>query len=243
MTLTRFGHAYTLLPPPPQNCACLILIRAVWEFSAQNENSRENSHHHKTAKFSISRNYAWPDVFSMGFFSFILLSENSRFYHFWLNKEKPVLFSTGCHSFSYPFNIKLKEKGTGRNLLTSEVSWNYCVKIKVVVIQKCWYLTASWDEKPKLITFANNACFVEHTALHWTHMPWSVESDWCGQRCKQHVAKALEKHCESWEMFGGFIWEVLREVWGFHSNIWSPVSNKPVLDTLVSSSLCLSYLI
>lgn len=41
---------------------CLFLIRAVGEFSAQNENSRVNSHHHKTAKFSISRNYAWPDV-------------------------------------------------------------------------------------------------------------------------------------------------------------------------------------
>lgn len=139
------GHAYTLLPPPLQNCACLFLIRAVWEFSAQNENSRENSHHHKTAKFSISRNYAWPDVFSMGFFPFILLSENSQFYHFWLNKEKSVLFFTGCHCFSYPFNIKLKEKGTGENPLTSEVLWNYFVKIKVIVIKKCWYLTASWD--------------------------------------------------------------------------------------------------
>lgn len=45
-------------PQCSNRTVCLFLIRAVGEFSAQNENSRENSHHHRTAKFSISRNYA-----------------------------------------------------------------------------------------------------------------------------------------------------------------------------------------
>lgn len=77
MTLKKTGLYF----PPTSATVCLFLIRAVGEFSAQNENSRENSHHHRTAKFSISRNYAWTDVSiwvaSMGFcLSFIFFQES-----------------------------------------------------------------------------------------------------------------------------------------------------------------------
>lgn len=75
---------------------CLFLIRAVGEFSAQNENSRENSHHHRTAKFSISRNYAWPDVSiwvaSLGFSISLFLKRIGCFIIFLLDKEDSVLF-------------------------------------------------------------------------------------------------------------------------------------------------------
>lgn len=60
--------------PTGTNELCVFTFdKSYREFSAQNENSWEYSHHRRAAKFSISRNYAWPDVYSMAsmaFFSF-----------------------------------------------------------------------------------------------------------------------------------------------------------------------------
>ena len=109
-----------LIHPPSQpqqlNSACLFLIRAVGEFSAQNENSRENPHHHRTAKFSISRNYAWPDVSStafMGFFNsffFFFFFWRIVFFHFWLNKEKSPLLWPPLFLLSTENKLKGKKK-------------------------------------------------------------------------------------------------------------------------------------
>lgn len=145
--LWPWGRWVYILPPLQQlNSVCLFLIRAVGEFSAQNENSRENSHHHRTAKFSISRNYAWPDVSiwvaSMGFFFFIFFLENSLLYHFWLNEEELVLFWLPLFFLSIENTLKGKKNNKMSSYPRGPL-WNYSISLPpkfFPVYRECYQL-------------------------------------------------------------------------------------------------------
>lgn len=156
--------------------ACLYLIRAVGEFSAQNENSREISHHHRTANFSISRNYAWADVsiwvVSMVFFFAFFPSQIIGIITFWLNKKDSVLhclllFLLSIKDKLNEQNINKKGLQWNNDCLTSHLqlsassSWSW-IRLTANIINLCYLLQVmiTYTLTPKLDT--RDMRFVEH---------------------------------------------------------------------------------
>ncbi len=127
--------------------------------------------------------YEWPLwVFSFLFFFFsffLFFSENSLFYHFWLNKEKSVLFWLPLFLLSIGKKLIGKRKSK-MSSYPKGLLWNYLVYFRRLALKihsvyhKCYQLVISKSDQGTMSALLN-------TASHVTHMPWSAELDWCGQ--------------------------------------------------------------
>lgn len=153
--------------------ACLFLIRAFGEFSAQNENSRENSHHRRTAKLSISRNYAWPDAsiraastgFSFHIFSLPFQRGLSVFIVF--TEDECVLFFLCLPLCLFIRWIKRKKKKKNRRAFVKLIIRFFPEGLTIRIFPTCLPWVSSFQRShycygavPTLMCYISSSCLI-----------------------------------------------------------------------------------